>query len=110
MSRPDIEITYDQIQFDRSDQNTIDQVAEQIFFLAPSDSLMRLHFKQLEGRGLIKVSCRVASTMGLFLAEAEHTEPVKALHLVQAQICKKISEWKERRFAPAQSSPTPFAS
>jgi hypothetical protein len=105
MSRPDIQITFQGLELDRSSRIEIDQVAEQIFFLAPSDSLMSLNFYKTKKKASpgVRLTGRIASTSGLFLAEAYGPSPLDALASVQLQLTQQFQVWRKKRFTHINS-------
>lgn len=63
---------------------------------APSDSFLNMAVEK--GRGLFKVSFKVASEVGVFLTESMSTNPLEALTKANLQMCKEINKWKKTRF------------
>ena len=74
-------------------------VADKLYFSAPSDSAIKLVFKK--SQGVIKASCRIASQVGTFVAEATSENPIRAIQQVESKIKHQLDSWKMNRFEQA---------
>lgn len=77
----------------------IGTVADKLYFSAPSDSFIKLAVKK--SQGAVKVSCRIASQVGTFVAEATAENPIHAMQRLEKQINHQLDSWKMNRFNQA---------
>jgi ribosome-associated translation inhibitor RaiA len=71
-------------------------VADKLYFSAPSDSAMKLAIKK--SKGVVKASCRIASQVGTFVAEATGKNPIRAIQRLEKRIKHQLDSWKMNRF------------
>ena len=75
-------------------------VAHKLYFSAPSDSAIKLVVKK--GQGMVKASCRIASQVGIFVAEASSENPICAIQQLEKRIKHQLDSWKMNRFKRAE--------
>ncbi len=74
-------------------------VTDKLYFSAPSDSAMKLAVKK--SQGMVKASCRIASQVGTFVAEARGENPICAIQRLEKRIKHQLDSWKMSRFERA---------
>lgn len=74
-------------------------VADRLYFSAPSDSAVKLAIRK--SQGVVKASCRIASQVGTFVAEATCENPICALRRLELRIKQQLDSWKRNRFEQA---------
>jgi hypothetical protein len=77
-------------------KSSIMSVADRLYNLAPSDSVMKLALRK--GSGQVEASCRIASQEGVFIADAKSNSPVTAVRQIESHIMRQIENWKNYRF------------
>ena len=80
-------------------KSVIATIADKLYFSAPSDSAMKLAVKK--SQGAIKASCRIASQVGTFVAEATGENPIRAIQRLEKRIKYQLDSWKMNRFGRA---------
>lgn len=80
-------------------KNFIAQIAYKFYYSAPSDSGIKLAIQQ--SHGLVKASCRIASQVRPFVAEATEKNPILALRQLENKIKHQLDSWKMNRFERA---------
>lgn len=71
-------------------------VADKIHMEAPSDSCLKLVVAK--GKKKFKGSCRIASKVGVFIAETCSPNPEVALAQIEKEINRQLRGWKRSRF------------
>jgi hypothetical protein len=74
-------------------------VADKLHMDAPSDSHVRLVMKK--GKETFSGYCRIASNIGVFIAEECAPSPEGALAKIEKKISRQLMQWKSRRFRDA---------
>jgi hypothetical protein len=77
----------------------IAQIADKFYYSSPSDSGIRLAIQK--SQGLVKASCRIASKVGLFVADSTGKNPISALEKLENKIKDQLDSWKLNRFERA---------
>lgn len=75
------------------------RLADQIYYSSPSDSGIKFAIQR--SQGLVKASCRIASQVGLFVAEATGENPVSTIKKLEKKIKHQLDSWKMNRFESA---------
>ena len=81
---------------DRDIKAFISIVAERLHLNAPSDSTLKLALQN--GKDAIRVSCRIVSRVGTFVAEAVSDSQMRAVKLVEQKMRVQLDNWKAWRF------------
>ncbi len=81
----------------------ISNVAERLHHNAPSDSALKLALQS--GRDAIRVSCRIVSRVGTFVAEAVGESPMRAVKKVEQKMRDQLDDWKALRFQSNANMP-----
>lgn len=92
----DMHFQFDGFKPDEKIKDFISTVAEKIHLSAPSDSTT--HFAIKQSKDMINVSCKTASRIGTFMAEATGVDITQALQNIEQKMRKQIDRWKKRRF------------
>lgn len=80
-------------------KNIIARVADALYDSAPSDSGIK--FAVEKSQGIVKASCRIASQVGNFVAEATGKNPIHAIQRLEKRIKDQLDSWKMNRFKQA---------
>jgi hypothetical protein len=72
-------------------------VAENLHLSSPSDSALKLAIRK--GKGAVEASCRIASQVGIFVAETVCENPIRAVQEIEGKIKAQLDSWKRHRFA-----------
>lgn len=70
-------------------------LADKIQWESPSDANLKIVCEQ-SGQWL-KASCRIASQVGVFVAEAAAETPEKCIEKLELQVQNKLNSWKKKR-------------
>ena len=74
-------------------------VADKLHMAAPSDSHLKLVIAK--GQEKFKGYCRIASKIGVFVAEACSSNPEDTLSKIEKEIGRQFQAWKRTRFNDA---------
>ena len=101
MSFKDIQIQFKDFDPSESLRHKISLIAEELYFLAPSDSLLKLTVHKLQKK--FKVRIKIASSTGHFGAETEDVNLERATQWVREQVHKQIDRWRSSRFSSPEN-------
>lgn len=94
--------TFKNVNPDEKAKAYVAKVAEELYFAAPSDAGLDLVIEKIKNE--IKASCRIASQVGVFTAEAIGTNVISAVEQIRKKIDLQLKFWKSQRFEHADSS------
>ncbi len=77
-------------------KNYVAKVIDKLYNSAPSDSGIKLAFQK--SHQLMKATCRIASQVGTFVAEAKGINPILTIQSLENQIKDQLESWKSNRF------------
>lgn len=80
-------------------KSLVAQVVDNLYYNAPSDSGIKLALQK--SHGLVKATCRIASQVGPFVAEATGKNPISAIQRLENEIKNQLDSWKMNRFERA---------
>jgi ribosome-associated translation inhibitor RaiA len=92
----DLQFEFEGFKPDEKIRELLSTVAEKIHLSGPSDSTTKLVVKK--SKDAINISCRIASRVGTFVADAVGGDPVQALQKIERKMRQQIDQWKKRRF------------
>lgn len=77
----------------------IARLADKLYYSAPSDSGIKLAIQKRHG--IVRASCRIASQVGPFTAEAKGENPLSTIEILEKKIKHQLDSWKMNRFKKA---------
>lgn len=93
----DVQLNFSGFDPDETLRVVVANVAERLYFIAPSDSAMKLVVEK--SKDAIQASCRIASRSGIFKAVAVHSNPSYAVQSLESKIKGQLERWKRSRFS-----------
>ena len=106
MTQENMQFEFQGFNPDPNTRTLISTIAERIHLNAPSDSALKLAL--LRGKDAIRVSCRIVSRVGTFVAEAVSDSPRRALKQVEQKMRVQLDQWKSWRFQNKLNKKTPL--
>lgn len=92
----DVQLNFSGFDPDETLRVVVANVAERLYFIAPSDSAMKLVVEK--SKDVIRVSCRIVSQAGTFVADAIGDNPFRTLQRIEKKMRFQLDVWKAKRF------------
>ena len=93
----DVQLNFSGFDPDEALKGVVANVAERLYFIAPSDSAMKLVVEK--GKDVIRVSCRIVSQAGIFVADAIGDNAFQTIRRIENKMRYQLDVWKTHRFA-----------